>query len=525
MTQRLLTESRVVVRYLFSIVVPNPALLSIEHDVPLSLSLLEPPSTILSILVIVIAVGLSFYYRKTFPVITFGIIWFFINLTIESTIVPLELMFDHRMYLPSLGIIMAIVEAIRLASSRITICPRRELNKMGWAALGIVCAGLCLLTFARNEDWKNIISINRDAVEKAPKNPRAHANYAVALHRVGKYQDAIKEARKAIELGETGFEDYVVAATVIVRSHMSQKLWELAVDEGEKLLNQKPANCDAASLHALYLMLSHSYLMQGNPIEAFRKAIASLWVVKRIKWLKSDSLFIYNALDVIVREARHGEWDLDGDGNIDPGNLAPEVWIARKLLELNDIKGARLFAEKARDSLGADELVRQIAMREERTRRQSTAWSFRDKYLRKPWDVENALLAGAYVIEKLPRSYYLGLFGDRLLQLASNISPTNPDVHLLQAWSAHRKGNDGQAVASARKAIELDPQYAKAWIALGFFAQKQGDVATSLTAFRQTLELYPGYPKRDVLEDLMAQLEASAVAKPEAKRHPVQAAA
>jgi len=57
-----------------------------------------------------------FYYRKNYPqtrIITFGVLWFFITLSTESSIIPIiDVIFEHRVYLPSIGMLTAITIAV-----------------------------------------------------------------------------------------------------------------------------------------------------------------------------------------------------------------------------------------------------------------------------------------------------------------------------------------------------------------------------------------------------------------------------
>jgi len=526
LVQRLLTESRIVLQYLLTILFPNPAFLSIEHDVSISTSLFSPPQTILSIVIIVVLVFLSFLYCKQLPLITFGIIWFFVNLLIESTIVPLELKFDHRMYLPSIGVTLAVCHAMLIFRKKVlsSYCMADQM-KILWAVFSILCSILCVTSYARNQDWRDILTINKDAVEKAPNNPRAHANYSVALGRAGHYKESIEEARKAIELGRKGLEEYFVASTSIVSSYLNQGNVYEAIKMGEELLEKQPSSFDATSLPLFYLKLADCYRIEKNYAMAYGYVEKTLDLVQKYVKLNANKKWAYLELGSILRDIESLQEDIDGDGLPDPGPLSPDEWIAQKLYDLEDYDGALLFAQRVPESPVAQSVLRRIALFKDRTGEQERRWSFAEKYLERPWSISNITLGVSYAIRRYEVVRALRPFGERLLNGLLGREPLNPDAYLLSGWYAFEDGDYEGAVASAKKAIELDPQYAKAWIALGFFAQKKGDVATSLTAFRQTLELYPGYPKRDVLEELMARLEASAVATPEAGKEPVQGAA
>ncbi|WP_170920313.1 tetratricopeptide repeat protein [Desulfacinum hydrothermale] len=516
MGQRLLTESRIVMHYIFAILVPNPNFLSLEHDVKLSTSLLSPPTTLFSLIALSGLIYFALVYRRRYPLITFGILWFLLNLTIESTIVPLELIFDHRMYLPSVGLILAVLEGVRLVGNRFCVSlPRDQRQKLAWSSLAIVCSLLSLLTFYRNEDWKDIVSINKDAVQKAPNNPRAHSNYSLALKRAGRYQEALDEAYKAIELGQDGFEEHVVATTSIVSVYMEQESWGRAIAEGERLLEEKPSRFDATSLPILYLKLAECHRMVGNLPQCYHYIVKATHILQQFpSRLSTDKRWVYVVMNSLLSDAEKENVDLDGDGSPDPGMLSRGEWIARKLYELGDYEAALRYAQMLPGSPVAEDVIQNISLFRERTQEQSEEWSFAKKYLLRPWNVSSISLATAYAIRKYKVLRPLRAVGEKLLDRDGLVDDENPDTHLLRGWFAFEEGRYEAAVAEAKKSLELTPQYAKAWIALGFFEQAAGRAQEALTAFRQTLELYPGYPKRRVLKELMAKLESEIPAGP-----------
>lgn len=108
MTQRLLTQGRVMSAYLHDIVIPNLSSASVFHDgFTVSTSLFTPISTLWSWLLVVGLIGTAAFTRRRHPVLAFGILWYFCGQLLESTIVPLELYFEHRNYLPSFGFALA----------------------------------------------------------------------------------------------------------------------------------------------------------------------------------------------------------------------------------------------------------------------------------------------------------------------------------------------------------------------------------------------------------------------------------
>jgi hypothetical protein len=103
MLERVLTQFRVVLYYVILLIYPHPSRLNLDYDFPISKTILDPPTTLFSISIIVALIGCSLWTAKKRPVLSFFILWYFGNLVIESSIFPLEMVFEHRLYLPAVG--------------------------------------------------------------------------------------------------------------------------------------------------------------------------------------------------------------------------------------------------------------------------------------------------------------------------------------------------------------------------------------------------------------------------------------
>lgn len=103
--QRLFTEARILWHYVGWTVLPTTEGLGLFHDdIVLSKSLLSPLTTAIALIawgaVLLVAVSV----RSRYPVLGFSVLFFMIAHSLESTFLPLELIFEHRNYLPSIGI-------------------------------------------------------------------------------------------------------------------------------------------------------------------------------------------------------------------------------------------------------------------------------------------------------------------------------------------------------------------------------------------------------------------------------------
>jgi hypothetical protein len=85
------------------LIYPHPSRLNLDYDFPISRTILDPPTTLIAIVVVLGLVGYSLWVAKKRPLLSFCILWYFGNLVIESSIFPLEMVFEHRLYLPSIG--------------------------------------------------------------------------------------------------------------------------------------------------------------------------------------------------------------------------------------------------------------------------------------------------------------------------------------------------------------------------------------------------------------------------------------
>jgi hypothetical protein len=103
MSERVLTQFRIVLYYITLLIYPHPSRLNLDYDFPISRTILDPSTTLISILIVAGLIGYSIWTAKKRPVLSFCILWYFGNLVIESSIFPLEMVYEHRLYLPAVG--------------------------------------------------------------------------------------------------------------------------------------------------------------------------------------------------------------------------------------------------------------------------------------------------------------------------------------------------------------------------------------------------------------------------------------
>jgi tetratricopeptide (TPR) repeat protein len=191
LTQRVLTQFRVVIFYLSLLLFPHPSRLNLDHDFFLSQSLLNPVTTILSIGAIVGLVVLAIYLARRERLLSFCILWFLGNLVIESSVIGLEIVFEHRTYLPSMLVsVVAVSLAYRLIKHR-------------WLGVAVVCSVAVVFsfwTYARNSVWSDEVVLWQDCVKKSPQKARPHNNLGFALMEQGKIDEVIGHYRQALRI-------------------------------------------------------------------------------------------------------------------------------------------------------------------------------------------------------------------------------------------------------------------------------------------------------------------------------------
>ena len=137
--------------------------------------------------------AIGIWNRKKQPIITFGIFWFFITLSVESGIIPIrDALFEHRLYLPMFGF------ALIVSYLLFHLLSKRRLWAIVISISIIVSLGTA--TYLRNMIWHDGITLWSDVVSKNPENHRGHYNLGNALERQGSLKEAISHYSEALKV-------------------------------------------------------------------------------------------------------------------------------------------------------------------------------------------------------------------------------------------------------------------------------------------------------------------------------------
>ncbi len=189
--ERLLTQLHVVVYYIRSILIPRVKHMSLFQD---DFAVVQGLDVFTLFLVAVFASLLFaiWYLRSRAPIMAFGIAWFLGSHLLESTFLPLELVFEHRNYLGAAGLLLPAVHYIMQIQNS-------GFKTLRWfmAVFFAVFAGE---TFSRVAEWSDIGVFLTVAVEDHPNSSRARTEYANYLYEQGRKDDAIDQLKISIDL-------------------------------------------------------------------------------------------------------------------------------------------------------------------------------------------------------------------------------------------------------------------------------------------------------------------------------------
>jgi tetratricopeptide (TPR) repeat protein len=251
LTERLLTQPRVILFYLKMIVMPSVRELGLYHDdIRISLGLMDPPATLYALLALAALLATGAGLRLRAPLVSLGILWFFAGHALESTIFPLEMAHEHRNYLADFGILLAVSAALAQA-------PLQRLRPLTHTVLPLLMLLLfSYTTWSRSTQWADNVDHAIHEARHHPESPRAvfsagriHARLALN----GRQQSeaaAFDYLARAAELDSAGImpEITMIKLGYLLGKPVSQQLFD---DVYEKLANYPLSPSDITSLQEL----------------------------------------------------------------------------------------------------------------------------------------------------------------------------------------------------------------------------------------------------------------------------------
>jgi len=499
--ERLLTQFRVLIYYISLILYPHPARLNLDYDFPLSHSLINPISTFPALLAILGLITLALYLAKKNRLISFCILWFFGNLVIESSIIPLAIIFEHRLYLPSmLAILIPVILMYRYI-------------KLKWLTPGLLCIVLAVFsiwTFQRNKVWSDSVSLWGDCVIKSPNKARPHSNLGQALINQGKIDEAIKHCFKALEIKP----DFPGAHINIGHALEKKEKYNEAIDHYLKALEIKPDYAKA------YYNMGLIRSKQGLINEAFDHYYKALKIrpdfpelhlnigVALVKHGKTDEAInhylkalqmspyfaeAHNNLGIVL--VKKGETDKA------IGHYTKAIQIKPDFADAHNNLGFALAARKkpdeaienylkalqikpdyadAHNNLGITLI--EIGKTDEAIKHYSKALSIKPDYV----DAHNNL--GLALAEQGKTDEAIEHYNEIL-----KIDPDYTKAYFNLGVAFGLQGRSDEAIHYYNKALQMDPEMEEAHNNLGVFLMQSGKTDAAIAHFKKALEIKPDY--------------------------------
>jgi tetratricopeptide (TPR) repeat protein len=280
----LLTQFRVMVTYIRLLFLPVNQ--TLNYDYPLFQSLFNP-GVFLSFLFLSSIFGLGIYLlwrsrgrEAGLRLAAFGLFWFFITLSVESSILPIILVIcEYRLYLPSVGIFLAIVTGTFLLIREFR---GKNVKAVALISLILIILALSLTAYARNSVWESRISLWEDVVSKSPKNAKSFINLAVAYDSRGLTDKAIEHYKISLRLKP----DNAKAHNNLGGVYWSEDLSDKAIEHYTIALKLKP---DYADVHNNLGLVYRSEGLSDKAIEHYTIALK----------LKPDYVDAHNNLGVV----------------------------------------------------------------------------------------------------------------------------------------------------------------------------------------------------------------------------------
>lgn len=215
--ERIITQPRILWLYVGQLLYAEPASLGLYHDgFAFSRGLLAPGSTLVSVIAWLLALLASLWVLllATWRGVGFGLLFFLVAHGLESTVFPLELYFEHRNYLPAVGLFISVAALLPLIG-----------RHLGWLRpwfqllLALLVLRAALVTAAEVQVWTNGRVFHLVAIHRFPDSVRANENLALELATLGDTALALDYLAKAEALDRPGsFRHRLAEAMVFCRA-------------------------------------------------------------------------------------------------------------------------------------------------------------------------------------------------------------------------------------------------------------------------------------------------------------------
>ncbi|MGN6282738.1 hypothetical protein [Frateuria sp.] len=290
---RLLSEARIVADYVAWTLLPNPEALSFYHDdFRVSTGLLAPWSTLASIAFLAGLVATIWFQRKRRPLVALGLALYLGCHLLTGTILPLELIYEHRNYFASFGLLLAVVPwlaapAQQTSTEAPSTLPASIHHPLPMSLPRYVALGGLMLFWAAQTAmtayaWGNPLRLAQDLAGRAPDSPRAQYELGRAYIIYSHYDPdsvftrmAYAPLERAMKLPDSSIlsEQALIFFNARIHRPIADAWWDSLIG---KLKARKPGVQDESSLAALTQCQREGLcdLSKQRMLEAFLAALS-----------------------------------------------------------------------------------------------------------------------------------------------------------------------------------------------------------------------------------------------------------
>ena len=457
--QYALTELNVMCTYVRLLFLPINQ--NYDYDYPLSSS---TGKHLLSGLFLLCLLAVAAVTYRSYRMISFGILWFFIALSVESSFIPIgHVIAEYRLYLASVGFSFLVMSLILLVH-----WDRLKINMV----VVLILIGFSILTYQRNKLWGNENLLLNDTIRKSPhhavqylsrgwlyyiqgKIPQAFTDYnkaiqlnpyyamafldrGLAYYNQGRLSQAFVDYNKAIENDpHLAWAYYNRALVYNSQGKMSQAILDL-----NKAIEIDPNYADAYNNRAL------EYNNQGKASQAIADFNKAIDIDPRFAWAYFNRGIVYSNQGKMFQAIA----DYNKAIEMDPG-LA-EAYLNRGLIYNNQGNLPQAIFDYSK----AIEIDPGLAMA---YNNRGLAYDTQGKLSRAISDYNKAI----------------------------DINPNFAMAYNNRGFAYFNQGNLSQAIFDYNQAIEADPHFAMAYNNLGWVYYNQGNFVQAIFNYSQAINI------------------------------------
>jgi len=247
--ERLMTQGRVVCHYLSLVFWPDADRLQLDYDFSVSRGLLDPPATLLAAGFLAALTVLAIVNLRRHPWPALGWLFFLLALSVESTVVLLELAFEHRIYLPATLLLAGLLAPVfaRIGSEQ----ARRNV----FVGVLVIAGLLAWQTVERNRQWQDLGGLWSADLERGASPYRAALNGGIGHLRAGR-ADRAMELFDLIEARGLATKDRQRAKIAQLRgeAHFAEGRFAQALESFRAALRLNPGWTRSAYFSAIALL-------------------------------------------------------------------------------------------------------------------------------------------------------------------------------------------------------------------------------------------------------------------------------